>query len=66
MELENSLDRNGRLRFIAIRRLVQALLPLNHVISLMEMGEIDYDDMIEHGYSTLMTRLDEIALKAGE
>lgn len=58
---ENTFNRAQRLEFIPIRRYVEALLCLNHVISFMEMDEIPTNIVIERAYQDMMGELIAIA-----
>lgn len=62
--MENDFNRYNRLKYVAIRRLVDSLIPLNHVIYLMEMDEIPVNRAIEASYRNLMHELVEIAEKS--
>jgi hypothetical protein len=59
--MENTFERYNRLRYMAIRRLVDSLYALNYVIAQMEYDEIPLDPVIEECYRKLMDRLTEIA-----
>ena len=59
--MENTFVRWQRLKYIAIRKLVEALLELNHIVMLMENDEIQMDSIIEDAYHSLMARLASIA-----
>lgn len=59
--MENTFNRWQRLKYTAIRRLVRALVDLNHIVVLMEMDEIPYESVIEEAYRNMMRRLCEVA-----
>ena len=64
--MENSFNRDMRLRFAAIRRLVDSAYALNYVISMMENDEIPFDTEIEEAYRKLMQKLDSLARSASD
>ena len=64
--MENTFGRDARLRFTAIRRLVDAAYALNCVIALMEYDEIATNSTIEESYRNIMQELERIALSVTE
>lgn len=57
---ENEFTKDQRLKYTAIRRLVDSLLELNAVVAMMEWAEIPEDKVIMDAYATLMDRLEAI------
>jgi hypothetical protein len=58
---ENNFNRYFRLKYKAIRSLVDALMPLNRIMELMESDEIPMNNTIETAYRNLMQLLVEVA-----
>lgn len=65
-EMENTFSHSERLKYLGIRKLVDSLLALNITMIEMEVGEIEYDSVIEECYRTLMQKLTEIAEESND
>lgn len=59
--MEDTFNHDQRLKYIAIRRLVDSLLNLNFVIFLMEQDEIPVNTVIEEAYCNMIAELTKIA-----
>lgn len=59
--MEDTFNHNQRLRYVAIRRLVDSLLHLNFIVFLMEQDEIPVNTVIEEAYRNMMAELTKIA-----
>lgn len=58
---EDNFNREQRLEYRNIRRLVRSLIDLNSIVIDMEYGYIRFDAVIEESYRSLIQRLIEIA-----
>lgn len=59
--MENTFVNHQRLKFFAIRKLVESLLSLNDLVFMMEMDEITSNSTIVEAYSNMMQELTELA-----
>lgn len=58
---EDAFDRDKRLKYLPIRKLVAAALELNMIMVLMEQDELNWDVTITEAYRALMDKLISIA-----
>lgn len=64
--MENTFNRTERLRFKAIRDLVDAALALNRIVALMEYDEIPMNLVVEEAYRNIMGELHSLARSASD
>ena len=62
--MENSFDRDNRIKYLALRKYVDALVALTVVVTEMEIGEIEYLSEIVDRYNHLMYALELMCERA--